>query len=483
VGRRLSILGGALAVLATAAAAGAEPVAERSSASARAFAIRIVVPGQPAVVTASAAAPPDAVAYGAGFAYPEDGSVLTSGSVTASSSAVSLDASAVGNAAAEATSLTLFGGEITIAQAVGRASASAESGRASGDLSGAVVTGLVVLGQPVEATPGLRIPLADWGYAILLAKGEMPAGDGWRGFVTAVEIQLLADHGGLPAGSQIVAGYAEAVARAPARPATAPPPAKPKAAGSEQPPAKQGKKNPDAVPPLVRRSLPSLVPRLTRSGYVFPVHGPASFTDTFRAARAVVGWHHGEDIFAPIGAPVLAVAKGTVFSVGWNDIGGNRLWLRDTTGNEFYYAHLSAFSPLAINGARVEAGDVLGFVGNTGDAETTPPHLHFEIHPVGLLGLGYDGVINPYRYLLAWQRLEDVRFIAGAGWAPLVGRKTRAPQPGAYLLSSVDISSASGLAPGSLRRALTRPASAEQEAPAAGGGRVVPPASLRASLR
>ena len=92
-------------------------------------------------------------------------------------------------------------------------------------------------------------------------------------------------------------------------------------------------------------------------------------------------WHHGDDIFAPLGAPILACADGIVFSVGWNDIGGNRLWLRDSQGNEFYYAHLSAFSPLAKNGALVKAGEVLGFVGNTGDAAGTPTHLHFEVHP------------------------------------------------------------------------------------------------------
>ena len=106
-------------------------------------------------------------------------------------------------------------------------------------------------------------------------------------------------------------------------------------------------------------------------------------SSTRSAARAGVGWHHGEDIFAPLGAPLLAVADGTVFSVGWNDLGGYRLWLRDRQGNQFYYAHLSAFSPLARNGNEVHAGDVVGFVGNTGDAQSTPYHLHFEIHPVG----------------------------------------------------------------------------------------------------
>ena len=59
-------------------------------------------------------------------------------------------------------------------------------------------------------------------------------------------------------------------------------------------------------------------PKLTAGGYVFPVYGPASFCDDFGAARADTGWHHGNDIFAPLGAPVLAVTDGTLFLVGWN---------------------------------------------------------------------------------------------------------------------------------------------------------------------
>ena len=163
--------------------------------------------------------------------------------------------------------------------------------------------------------------------------------------------------------------------------------------------------------------------QLTTGGYVFPVFGPASFGDTFGAARADVsgGWHHGEDIFAPLGTPLLAVADGTVFSVGWNDIGGWRLWLRDRAGNEFYYAHLSAYSPLAVNGRQVKAGDVLGFMGKTGDAEFSPVHLHFEIHPVSLLAMGYDGAVAPYPFLTAWRRAQDVSFDAGRAYLPLDG--------------------------------------------------------------
>jgi hypothetical protein len=200
-----------------------------------------------------------------------------------------------------------------------------------------------------------------------------------------------------------------------------------------------------------------VTPKLTAGGYVFPVYGPASYTDTFGAFRGDVsgGWHHGDDIFAPLGAPVLAIADGTVFSVGWNDIGGNRLWLRDRGGNQFYYAHLSAFTPYAVNNAHVRAGTVLGFVGDTGDAEGTPYHLHFEVHPVGLLGLGYDGAVDPTKYLDAWRRLEDVRFAAAAGWAPVPASSASAPAPGAILLQASDISSASGLAPGSIEHALS----------------------------
>ena len=212
--------------------------------------------------------------------------------------------------------------------------------------------------------------------------------------------------------------------------------------------------------------------RLTAAGYVFPVYGPTGFGDTFGAPRATTIWHHGQDLFAALGAPVLAVADGTVFSVGWNRVGGNRLWLRDRDGNEFYYAHLAAFSPLAVDGGRVHAGDVVGFVGNTGDAETTPYHLHFEIHPSSLLFLGYDGVVNPYPYLQAWQHAADVDFPSAAVWAPTLRATGRAPAAGAVLLQSTDISVANGLDPGSLARAI---------APAAGGRSIA--RELQRSLR
>jgi murein DD-endopeptidase MepM/ murein hydrolase activator NlpD len=468
-----------VAVFATVLAAGsadAAPGAPTAGASARAYAIKVALPVGDGAGTREVSAPPDAVQFGGGFVYPSDGTVVSTGPVTASVTANAGESTATASASTEVGSISLFGGEVTIETVIGRATASASAGEATGSIAGSAVVGLVVAGVPVESSGG-QVPLGDWGYADVLAEGSAPTDDGHRGFVTALDIHLTADHGGLPAGSEILVGYAEAAATA-----AAPPPPPPEPAPVTPPTTTQGtaaatasragakakkptrSKPRTTVPPIVRRPLPSLVPKLTNKGYVFPVHGPASFVDTFGASRAIVGWHHGEDIFAPLGAPVLAVAEGTVFSVGWNDVGGNRLWLRDREGNEFYYAHLSAFSPLAVDGAHVQAGDVLAFVGNSGDAEATPPHLHFEIHPVGLLGLGYDGVINPYSYLLAWQRLEDVRFVAGATWVPSLAEASSAPRPGAYLLSSTDISIADGLHPRDLAQVMEEQPSAETAA-------------------
>jgi murein DD-endopeptidase MepM/ murein hydrolase activator NlpD len=150
---------------------------------------------------------------------------------------------------------------------------------------------------------------------------------------------------------------------------------------------------------------PRMQPPLHQRGYVFPVLSQFIVVDTFGAARDGVSWHHGDDLFAPKGTPVLAVSDGVVFSVGEQRLGGRRLWLRDHSGNEFYYAHLNAYSRLARNGEEVGVGDVVGYVGNSGDAERTPSHLHFEIHPASLLGLGYDGAVDPTAYLRSWRKL------------------------------------------------------------------------------
>jgi murein DD-endopeptidase MepM/ murein hydrolase activator NlpD len=436
----------ALTLLTSAAAGAADARTEVSGATARAYGIRVLVPGQPEAGTPTLSAPNDAVLFTGSFNY---NGLVTTGSANASVSAVS-GAEANATASAEISTLSVFNGEITATSVVAHAHATARAGAATGDVSGSTVTDLTVLGQPVANGP-TTVALADWGTLSTVQGGATgSAATGYRGSVTALEIRLTADHGGLVAGTTILVGYAEVAAQATPAPAPGPTPRKHKQkGGTAKAPPPEG--NP-GIPPILRP--PVITPKLTAGGYVFPVYGPSSFTDTFGAFRGDVsgGWHHGDDIFAPLGAPILAVASGTVFSVGWNEIGGNRLWLRDGQGNLFYYAHLSAFSPLAVNGNRVNAGAVLGFVGNTGDAEGTPYHLHFEIHPVGLLGLGYDGAVNPTSYLLAWKHLQDVSFAGGNAWAPKLAGT--APKPGAILIAANDISTADGLDPGSLQRAM-----------------------------
>jgi len=435
----------------------AESSADRSAgATARAWGIKVIVPGQPAVGTRALSAPDDAVSFDGAFAYPAtDGSIVAATSVTTSVSASSgVQASAA--ASSQVTAVSLFKGEITAATTTGEAHALASTASASGDTGVTGLATLVVLGQPVVPTANQQIPLADWGYAIALEQKSQRVDKptpGYHDFVTALDVFLTADHGGLPSGSEIQIGYAEANAQA-SEPAPLPTAPSTPTITLGKPGRAPGESGPIG-PPLLKKP-PNVTPELTAGRYVFPVYGNSSFIDTFGAARSDVsgGWHHGDDIFGPLGAPLLAVADGTVFSVGWNRVGGWRLWLRDNQGNEFYYAHLSAYSPLAVNGAIVHAGDVLGFLGDSGDAQGTPYHLHFEVHPVGLLGLGYDGAVNPTSYLQAWERLKDVRFDAIAGWTP-ASHLGSAPKAGAILLQSSDISTASGLDPESITRALS----------------------------
>jgi murein DD-endopeptidase MepM/ murein hydrolase activator NlpD len=153
-----------------------------------------------------------------------------------------------------------------------------------------------------------------------------------------------------------------------------------------------------------------VTPPLGQRDFVFPVVGVSDYIDTYGEFRSDVHgkWHHGDDIFAPLGAPVVAVASGTINRIGWRKAGGWRLWVRDSAADEFYYAHLSGYARSVFHSKRVRAGQVIGFVGNTGDAFPRAPHLHFEIHPRQLLRLRYDGAVDPTTYLDSWTHLQGV---------------------------------------------------------------------------
>ena len=296
--------------------------------------------------------------------------------------------------------------------------------------------------------------------------GSRKAGPpGAQASVTALRIRLSADHGGLPAGSEIVIGSAQAISVA----NLSAPPRPPSSNDPDRPTTSDGR--PDRLPRAPEPDVggevaggpvkvapevaaQALVRRISCSPSTEP--HPSATASAARRPNVPGGWHHGEDIFAAAGTPLLAVADGTLHTIGFTKIGGYRVWLRDTQGNEFYYAHLSAYSPLAVEGRSVQAGDVIGFVGDTGDAEGGSPHLHFEIHPAAMAGLGYDGVVAPYSILLAWRRADDISFSAGRIFVPTGPGSVTLPPPGAVLLEADDIASTSGLVPGALEKALTR---------------------------
>ncbi len=103
--------------------------------------------------------------------------------------------------------------------------------------------------------------------------------------------------------------------------------------------------------------------------------------------------HEGIDIFARRGTPVRASTDGVVLRIGSTRVGGRVVWVLGPGGQRHYYAHLDRFGWVHA-GLRVEAGTVLGYVGTSGNAAGTPPHLHYGIYTAG-------GAINPYPVLKA----------------------------------------------------------------------------------
>ena len=111
--------------------------------------------------------------------------------------------------------------------------------------------------------------------------------------------------------------------------------------------------------------------------------------------------HEGIDIFAKKGTPVVAVTNGTISYTGERGLGGKQVWLRDGLfGKSLYYAHLDSIA--VQGGVSVKTGDTLGFVGNTGNAKTTPPHLHFGIYQ--------SGAINPLPFVYQTNTVTEAKF-------------------------------------------------------------------------
>lgn len=130
-----------------------------------------------------------------------------------------------------------------------------------------------------------------------------------------------------------------------------------------------------------------------------PVEGVTAraLRDTYGAPRGADRRHEGIDIFARRGTPVIASTRGIVLHTGTNELGGNVVWVLGPGGDRHYYAHLDRVAELA-RFQRVAPGTVLGYVGTTGNAAGTPPHLHYGIYRRG------TGAINPFPLLRAAPR-------------------------------------------------------------------------------
>jgi murein DD-endopeptidase MepM/ murein hydrolase activator NlpD len=145
---------------------------------------------------------------------------------------------------------------------------------------------------------------------------------------------------------------------------------------------------PRKVTPRAARSRPW---PLHIQGYVCPVRGPHHFSDDFGDPRPGGRRHQGNDILSPYGTPVVAVISG-VIKTNYSRNGGISLYLEGSDGNEYFYAHNSR--NVAVTGQHVSTGEVIGYVGNTGDARGGPTHVHFERHPGG------GPAVDPYAFLV-----------------------------------------------------------------------------------
>ena len=374
-----------LAALAVAAAAGLPIAAAAAQAPARARAQAAVARGSlgdVAVVSASG----NADASRSAPTQTPPGISLSSGRASAHASRAGGDARA--GATAVARSVDLLGGLVT-ARLVRRTASDGGTGTVyGGDVRGLAIDGRSIGDIARDASYALR-----GGGSVVVNRGGV-----------GLRLALTHARNGFPAGTTVtiadVVAQARDAVRALPTPLATPPQAPP---APPPPPAPATPRAEHPRTPTVRTvrpraaRAPSAVRRLSRGDFMFPVAGRTVIGGPFGAARPGGMVHQGNDLFADFGTPVVAVADGTLNRVGTLPISGNRLWLRTARGDAFFYAHLSAFSPNAVAGRHVRKGTVLGYVGNTGDAEPTPPHLHFEIHPDG------GPAIDPHAILVAWQ--------------------------------------------------------------------------------
>ena len=181
----------------------------------------------------------------------------------------------------------------------------------------------------------------------------------------------------------------------PASPATVP----------ERPAAPTRRTSPPAADaPIEVVPAPATSTRDVAGGLVVPVQGiaAADLMDTYDDPRGSNRVHEALDIMAPAGTPVLATADGVVEKLFDSDNGGLTIYQFDPTETWcYYYAHLQRYAPGLEEGDHVDRGDVIGYVGSTGNASPDAPHLHFGIYRLGAEKRWWKGApVNPYPMLV-----------------------------------------------------------------------------------
>jgi murein DD-endopeptidase MepM/ murein hydrolase activator NlpD len=130
-------------------------------------------------------------------------------------------------------------------------------------------------------------------------------------------------------------------------------------------------------------------PPSSGSGGTCPVAGAVRFTDSWGQPRSGGRRHQGVDMIAARNTPVVAIYSGRILRLTNGNLSGLAIWLRADNGDQFFYAHLEGFAEVSA-GQSVSEGEVIGYVGSSGNAPEFLPHLHFEYHPGG------GSAVNPY---------------------------------------------------------------------------------------
>jgi murein DD-endopeptidase MepM/ murein hydrolase activator NlpD len=125
----------------------------------------------------------------------------------------------------------------------------------------------------------------------------------------------------------------------------------------------------------------------------------SQIANTWGAARGEGRSHEGQDIFAPRGTPILSATTGYVVKIGEDNLGGHTVSVIGDGGRKYYYAHLDSYAPNLEVGDYVTRNTVLGYVGSTGNADGTPPHLHFGVYTT-------TGAIDPLPLLTDRQEVK-----------------------------------------------------------------------------